>query len=350
MTKEAALHSSNTAHRRRRNNDAVKRLAIEEFIPSYLRRFVHPYHGDFCFSRVYHPRLMAQLMSEGFLPIATRDVLLPKLHAHRCVISLDKGDLHISKSTRKKSKRFNITVNQAFSKVVEGCHQQHGEKCWLYPPLVEVFENMNQAGHIPAVVLESGDQKAQVSPVRMYSIEVWNAETGALAGGELGYTVGSIYTSLTGFAAEDSAGSVQLAALGKLLTQLGFSMWDLGMEMDYKNSLGCHLMPRTEFVAHVHNVRHAKGHLVLPTGSTKYNAKNVIDQTIPELQSKEKDNDSPASASRPNPPSLPNSATVQQHISPPPAQDPQRIKRHKAYNYEEEKKSDENILTLSGLS
>lgn len=84
---------------------------------------------------------------------------------------------------------------------------------------------------------------------------MYNAQTGKLAGGELGYAFGKIYTSLTGFAAEDSAGSVQLAALGTLLWSLGFDMWDMGMSLDYKAKLGAHEMERDDFVNKVKELR-----------------------------------------------------------------------------------------------
>ena len=92
------------------------------------------------------------------------------------------------------------------------------------------------------------------------------------------FTVGSIYTSLTGFTKEDSAGSVQLAALGRLLFERGFHMWDLGMDMDYKRGIGSHLMPRETFVNEVHRVRETQGHLVLPAGAPPQNCKDVIDR------------------------------------------------------------------------
>jgi hypothetical protein len=117
--------------------------------------------------------------------------------------------------------------------------------------------------------------------VRLYTIEVWNEETGALAGGELGYTVGSIYTSLTGFTKEDSAGSVQLVALGRLLVEQGFHLWDLGMDMEYKRGIGARLMPRDTFVRHVHQVRETQDHLVLPSGKPAQNCKDVIDRNQP---------------------------------------------------------------------
>lgn len=280
-----------------------RELPIHAYVPAYLKNVIFPCHGDFCQTPVFHYRLIAQLMAEGeikwqshcivrsltedthivvhtlfvlgFLPIATQDVLLPKLHRRRCVIRLPDG-LHVKKSLRKKSKRFSLSVNRAFDSVIQGCHDQHGSACWLYPPLVKAFRELNQAGCMDAMVLP----QHTACPVRMYSIEVWN-EGGVLAGGELGYTVGSIYTSLTGFFNQDNAGSVQLAALGRLLSQAGFTLWDLGMDMNYKQELGSQLMPRSEFVEEVKRVRVTHGHLVLPTGEDPVNCKTIIDRTQP---------------------------------------------------------------------
>ena len=99
--------------------------------------------------------------------------------------------------------------------------------------------------------------------MRLYSIEVWNKETGDLAAGELGYGVGKIYTSLTGFSKEDSAGSIQLAALGQLLYNSGYDMWDLGMALDYKSKLGAHGMKRGVFVETVKRLRMKKPNRLL---------------------------------------------------------------------------------------
>jgi len=254
---------------------------LEKWIPNYLKQFIIPYHDEFCYTRVYHYRLVAALMVEGFLPIATEGVILPKLHHKRCVVSLP-GGLHVSKSIRKKSKKFRLTINQNFDRVVEGCRRQHGPRCWLYPELVRVFKEIHDAGHVNSMVTSCESRKEiEEAPVRLYSVEVWNDETGEIVAGELGYTVGSMYTSLTGFSSQASAGSVQLASLGRLLCKIGFVLWDLGMDMDYKQSLGSHLMDREDFVAHVANVRVTQGHNRLPiTDSDGFNCKNLIDQSL----------------------------------------------------------------------
>lgn len=282
--------------REEEEEEEAKRAELQSYIPDYLKQFITPYHDEFCYTRIYDERLVAALMVEGFLPIATEGIILPKLHHHRSVVSLPES-LHVSKSIRKKSKKYRLTINQCFDRVVEGCRRQHGPRCWLYPELVRVFKEIHDAGQLNSVVVHSNTNRREAAPVRLYSIEVFNEETGDLAAGELGYTVGSIYTSLTGFSAENSAGSVQLAALGRLLSTLHFSMWDLGMGgagMEYKQNLGSHLLKRDDFVAHVHNVRVTKGFRILPTANntnstgnnassnyTGYNCKSLIDRELP---------------------------------------------------------------------
>ena len=119
-----------------------------------------------------------------------------------------------------------------------------------------------------------------VTSVRLYSVEVWNAETGALAGGELGYSVGGIYSSLTGFSNENNAGSVQLGALGKLLMECGFRYWDLGMGMEYKTKLGAEMMRRSDFLERVHRTRVEDKRVVLRCDGRR-SAKELIDYVAP---------------------------------------------------------------------
>lgn len=254
-----------------------RKMQPADYLPTHLTRYVQHSHGDFYISSSFEPRLIAQLMYEGFLPIATPRYLVPKLHKERCVIyplnrrdgsivprnrndsskdnpssantiaTIDKSvsAVHISKNVKKRAKNFRMTINQAFDQVVQGCHDQHGIG-WLYPPIVDAFRIIHEGSTL---------QDFHSFPVRLYSIEVWNANTGKLAGGELGYSVGTMYTSLTGFACEDSAGSVQLAALGTFLWSCGFELWDFGMKLDYKSKLGAEDMSRDEFVAKVKELR-----------------------------------------------------------------------------------------------
>lgn len=227
---EKASRRPQQRQQRRKPSLSHDQQALMTYVPKYLKPYIYPYHGEYCYTPIFQTRFIAQVMAEGFLPVATQGMLLPKLHTERCVIRLP-NELHVSKSARKKSKKYSITVNQRFQETIDGCQEQHGRNCWLYPPLVAAFREMMKAGKIEASVMDDHTGKpipGRCWTVRLYTIEVWNLETGALAAGELGYTVGAIYTSLTGYTKEDSAGSVQMAALGRMLIELGFEMWDLG--------------------------------------------------------------------------------------------------------------------------
>ncbi|OWZ19406.1 hypothetical protein PHMEG_0006366 [Phytophthora megakarya] len=191
-------------------------------------------------------------MYEGFLPIASdfqgQCFLLPKLHRQRCVLLIQPhAPEHVPKIVRKRAKKFKFVLNRDFDAVVEGCHEKHGIP-WLYPPIVESFKTLFQAG-------DDGVELYPGIKVRFFTVELYDVATDTIVAGELGYTVGSVYTSLTGFSRANGAGTVQLHALSKFLYLAGFKVWDLGMSMDYKMSLGAKDLDRDDFLEHLYKWR-----------------------------------------------------------------------------------------------
>lgn len=156
-------------------------------------------------------------------------VFLPKANIRRSCIA--PHHMLSNHNTRKRAKRFSFSINKAFERVVEGIHEQHGE-AWIYRPLVRCMAPL-VGSHDP--------QKASI-----VSVEVWQNED-ELVAGELGVINGTCYTSMCGFAKVQSSGTVQLAALAGLLYRRGVEMWDLGMEMPYKLSMGAKPLPRRLF-------------------------------------------------------------------------------------------------------
>ncbi|EEY53301.1 uncharacterized protein PITG_06942 [Phytophthora infestans T30-4] len=205
-------------------------------------------------------------MYEGFLPIASefqdKCFLLPKLHRQRCVLLIKaNAPEHVPKIVRKRAKKFKFVLNRDFNGVVEGCHEKHGIP-WLYPPIVESFKTLFQAGN-DGVELYPGCK------VRFFTVELYDTTTDTLVAGELGYTVGSVYTSLTGFSRANGAGTVQLHALSKFLYLAGFKMWDLGMSMDYKMGLGAKDLDRDDFLDELYKWRLCQAEMNLDEGDAR---------------------------------------------------------------------------------
>mmetsp|Transcript_25500 Transcript_25500/g.84307 ORF Transcript_25500/g.84307 Transcript_25500/m.84307 type:complete len:477 (-) Transcript_25500:47-1477(-) len=200
------------------------------------------WNSDFCWASCFEPNFLAALMYEGYLPTAHGSIkpkeyiLLPKLHQQRCIINFE--DLHVPKGLMRRSRGYKLSTDSRFDEVVAMCLEQHSES-WLHPPLVQGFKGLFRCGG--------------VGQVRIHSIEV--SHNGELVAGELGYSVGKSYCSLSGFTRASSAGSVQCVALGLLLHQRGFEFWDLGMGMKYKHQMGAKDCPRMSFLAQLHRVR-----------------------------------------------------------------------------------------------
>lgn len=187
---------------------------------------------EFCFSDSFDPGFISDLCQWGFLPMAMMieeiPVLLIKLHEYRSILEFE--NLHIPKNVKKQSRKYSLSVDQAFDICVENINNQHWDS-WLYPSLVQSMSYIHFNGSYKT---------------NFHSIELWDNDE--LIAGELGYSVGSVYTSLSGFYNRDSAGTIQLCATARLLEYLGYSYWDLGMDMAYKNKLGAVAFKRNSFL------------------------------------------------------------------------------------------------------
>lgn len=224
-------------------------LILETAVDSgkYLAR------GEWIYSAVdseHSPALIAKAAWHGFLPMFSKreDLLLLKLHRSRTVLAPQ--SVHIGRQSRKKAAQFRLSVNEAFDEVVTLVERhtftnRPGDS-WLIPRYSELYKSVNR---LPDELRRG---------VQFHSVELWHKQSGKLAAGEIGYTVGSIYSSCTGFALKDEfpgSGTLQLCALGMLLERNGIQLWDLGMEMDYKLELGGQVHPRAKWIACVRKLR-----------------------------------------------------------------------------------------------
>lgn len=255
------------------------KIREDDEIELIARKMCEGNFGDFAWSLCFDPAFVSRLFSQGFLPIATElyheappnrtadplIVLLPKLHQHRCCLQLN--EVRIIRSARKQARKYTFTVNRAFEQVVQGCHKQHGVS-WLWPPVVDAFRILHKKV--------------------IHSIELWEEDT--LVAGELGWSSGRVYTSLSGFYTKSGSGSVQITALGGLMHQCGYELWDLGMELPYKTDLGAKNLPREEFLVKFHSLRNVPP--PIPIGDSQEESAKTLIEVLRTATRKEKETSS----------------------------------------------------------
>ena len=112
-------------------------------------------------------------------------------------------------------------------------------RCWIHPPYRDLLNRLEALDH---------------PRFRLRSVEIRERFSGALVAGELGYTMGSTYTSLTGFFCREDRkwnnyGKLQMVMLARALRDAGYAFWNLGHPyQDYKAALGARILPRHEFL------------------------------------------------------------------------------------------------------
>ena len=146
------------------------------------------------------------------------------------------ADLKISKSMRPyfNQKKFQITADQAFEKVIRSCRKAkregQGGGSWITESMVEGYVHLHQAGYA-------------------HSIEVWKEEQ--LVGGLYGVSLGCVFFGESMFSKVNNASKFGFISMVKKLVELGFDLIDCQQKTNYLGSLGAKEISRNVFLQHL---------------------------------------------------------------------------------------------------
>ncbi len=147
----------------------------------------------------------------------------------RAILPLD--GLHISKRLRRTLRlgKFQVTSNQAFSEVLQGCATGIGREggTWLTGEMQDAYTELHHLGHA-------------------HSVEVWHE--GQLAGGTYGVAIGGGFAAESMFYRVRDASKVALAHLVAHLDARGYQLLDVQQWTPHTGRLGVVEIPRDDYL------------------------------------------------------------------------------------------------------
>ena len=136
-------------------------------------------------------------------------------------------DIKVSRSLSRtmRKKPFEVTVNQAFSAVIEACAQPRASQheTWITPQMQSSYIRLHELGHA-------------------MSVECWQEER--LAGGLYGIQSGRVFFGESMFTRVTDASKVALVSLSRM----GFSLIDCQVPNPHLESLGAVALERSRFL------------------------------------------------------------------------------------------------------
>ncbi|UCE51098.1 MAG: leucyl/phenylalanyl-tRNA--protein transferase [Desulfobacterales bacterium] len=141
-------------------------------------------------------------------------------------------ELYVSKSLKKIIKKdlFQITMDQAFEKVIIACAQtrrENDEGTWIVDEMINAYCELHASGFA-------------------HSVEAWQNEK--LAGGLYGVSLGKCFFGESMFTRITNASKVAFVALVNHLNTLGFDLIDCQITTEHLVSFGAHEIPRALFL------------------------------------------------------------------------------------------------------
>lgn len=152
----------------------------------------------------------------------------------RAIFPLDRP-MPWSRSLRRRLRThpWEVTLDTAFRDVVEACAEARRGHTWIIPALVDGYVRLHELGWA-------------------HSVEVWERDAAggrSLVGGIYGVAIGGLFAGESMFHARTDASKVAFASLAERLVASGFALFDVQVQNDHLESLGCVEVDRARFLA-----------------------------------------------------------------------------------------------------
>lgn len=139
------------------------------------------------------------------------------------------GGLRVTRSLAASARRFDITIDRAFTDVMRACADARRDHGWITEEFVETYSALHRMGWA-------------------HSVEAWTAD-GDLAGGLYGIEVGGLFAGESMFHRSRDASKVALMGLvAALLSGGGERLLDVQWRTDHLASLGVVEIPRRDYL------------------------------------------------------------------------------------------------------
>lgn len=269
----------------------IDRPTFQKFKSKILEDVFHHYYVTSDWS----PQFYRELAHEGFIAVQNNDeYLLPEIQRSYCV--LEWPDLHIGRKTKRlwkqcggprgstpptgngKEYSLHLRCNTDWERMLKRVEEYWGKNNWFSRRYAQTLQKSGLNCHtIELWRRRRGGKEEKDDKVKNDEKERKEKEEGKekeqgkekeeieedqglteeeLIAGEFGYTIGGVYTSLTGFCDREKipgCGTLQLCYLGRWLQQCGYAWWNLGhppskTSMRYKADLGGKILSRKCFL------------------------------------------------------------------------------------------------------
>jgi leucyl/phenylalanyl-tRNA--protein transferase len=144
----------------------------------------------------------------------------------RGVIPLD--GLHVTKSLRQSTRKFEVRVDTVFEQVIRGCGDPSRADGWITSDFVHAYVRLHELGWA-------------------HSVEVFDQQ-GDLAGGLYGVKIGGFFAGESMFHRQRDASKVALVALVEMMRSTGMTLLDTQWCTDHLESLGAIAIRRSDYL------------------------------------------------------------------------------------------------------